>query len=73
MLAVEELNLVDADDFERAKRTYKGIGAEQLRALMLDIVAALAVRLHIGLDGATSTLPRSCPGVTRSVTFFAPK
>ncbi len=41
VLAVEELNLVDADDFARATRTFYGAPAEQLRALMLDIVAEL--------------------------------
>jgi tetratricopeptide (TPR) repeat protein len=42
VLAVEELNLVDADDFTRAARAYHGTPAEQLRALMIDIVAALS-------------------------------
>jgi hypothetical protein len=42
VLAVEELNLVDGDDFRRAMRTYTGSTAEQLRALMLDIVADLS-------------------------------
>jgi tetratricopeptide (TPR) repeat protein len=41
MLAVEELNLLDADDFERVKRAYSGAPAERLRALMLEIVASL--------------------------------
>jgi len=41
VLAVEQLILVDADDFARAMRTYAGAPAEQLRALMLDIVAEL--------------------------------
>jgi tetratricopeptide (TPR) repeat protein len=41
VLAVEELNLVDGDDFRRATRSYTGAIAEQLRALMLDIVANL--------------------------------
>ena len=52
VLAVEELNLVDADDFARAKRAYKGRPAEQLRALMLDIVAGLPTDT-IGLYEAT--------------------
>lgn len=39
VLAVEELNLLDADDFARA-RHYEGAAAEQLRALMLDHVAS---------------------------------
>ena len=39
VLVVEELNLVDGDAFGRAMRTYGGSIAEQLRALMLDIVA----------------------------------
>src|SRR5262249_203119 len=38
VLAVEELNLLDADDFARA-RSYPGPPAEQLRGLMLDHVA----------------------------------
>lgn len=41
VLAVEDLNLVDADDFALARRTYSGSAAEQLRALMLDRVAEL--------------------------------
>ena len=41
VLAVEELNLLDADDFARATRSYAGAPAEQLRALMLDIVGEL--------------------------------
>ncbi|MEQ1717046.1 MAG: ATP-binding protein, partial [Hyphomicrobium sp.] len=40
-LAVEELNLLDADDFARASRAYSGAPAEQLRALMLDLIAAM--------------------------------
>jgi tetratricopeptide (TPR) repeat protein len=43
VLAVEELNLLDADDFGRAKRSYSGALAERLRSLMLDVVAALPV------------------------------
>ena len=39
VLAVEELNLIDADDFNRATRSYSGAPAERIRALMLDIVA----------------------------------
>src|SRR5262249_13604123 len=42
VLAVEELNLLDADDFARARRSYRGAPAEQLRALMLDVVAELS-------------------------------
>ena len=38
VLAVEELNLLDADDFERARQAYDGAPAERLRALMIDIV-----------------------------------
>jgi tetratricopeptide (TPR) repeat protein len=41
VLAVEELNLIDADDFARARRAYHGAPAEQLRALLLDATAAL--------------------------------
>jgi tetratricopeptide (TPR) repeat protein len=40
VLAVEELNLLDADDFARAKRAYVGSESERLRALMIDMVAA---------------------------------
>jgi tetratricopeptide (TPR) repeat protein len=46
VLAVEELNLVDGDDFGRAMRTYTGSTAEQLCALMLDIVAELPTDVH---------------------------
>ena len=41
VLAVEELNVLDADDFSRAKRTYSGSPAHQLEALMVDMVAAM--------------------------------
>ncbi len=41
VLAVEDLNLVNADDFEYALKTYPGSPAEQLRALMVDRVLAL--------------------------------
>ena len=40
VLAVEDLNLLDADDFARAQRDHAGAPAERLRALMLDGVAA---------------------------------
>ena len=39
VLAVEDLNLLDADDFARARRDYSGEPGEQLRALMLDRIA----------------------------------
>ena len=39
MLAVEELNLLDEDDFTRAQRSYGGIPAQRLRTLMLDLIA----------------------------------
>ena len=38
VIAVEELNLLDADDFDRA-RTYGGTPGEQLRALMQEHIA----------------------------------
>jgi tetratricopeptide (TPR) repeat protein len=37
VLAVEELNLLDADDFAHARRAYAGGPGEQLRTLMVDI------------------------------------
>jgi tetratricopeptide (TPR) repeat protein len=40
VLAVEDLNLLDADDFARAQRDYTGDPATRLRALMVDTVAA---------------------------------
>jgi tetratricopeptide (TPR) repeat protein len=36
VLAVEELNLLDADDFASAQRDYMGVPGERLRDLMLD-------------------------------------
>jgi tetratricopeptide (TPR) repeat protein len=39
VLAVEELNLFDADDFARAQRDYVGAPAERLRMRMLDTIA----------------------------------
>jgi tetratricopeptide (TPR) repeat protein len=41
VLAVEELNLLDEDDFERVDRSYSGPLLERLHHLMLDIVATL--------------------------------
>ena len=41
VLAVEELNLLDGDDFARMQREYTGAPAERLRNLMLDIVEAM--------------------------------
>jgi hypothetical protein len=52
VLAVEELNVVDADDFARARHAYSGTPAERLRALMLDIAAALPADVP-GLHGAS--------------------
>jgi tetratricopeptide (TPR) repeat protein len=40
VLAVEELNLLDEDDFKRAE-SYDGLPAERLRALMLHMIADL--------------------------------
>jgi tetratricopeptide (TPR) repeat protein len=45
VLAVEELNLLDTDDFARAQRTYPGTPGEQLRSLMLDIIATLPANI----------------------------
>jgi tetratricopeptide (TPR) repeat protein len=52
VLAVEELNLLDADDFARLGRSYRGAPAERLRALMVDIIAVLPADIP-GLYGAT--------------------
>ena len=41
VLAVEELNLLDEDDFTRAQRSYIGLPAQRLRAMMLDLIADL--------------------------------
>jgi hypothetical protein len=41
VLAIEDLNLLEADDFDRAQRAYTGEPAERLRALMVDIIARL--------------------------------
>ena len=41
VLAIEELNLLDADDFARMQREYTGAPAERLRDLMLDIVGVM--------------------------------
>jgi len=40
-LALEQLNLLDADDFARAEREFTGSPAERLRALMLDTARRL--------------------------------
>ena len=52
VLAVEELNLLDADDFSRMHRAYSGTPAERLRGLMLDIIAAMPTDIP-GLYDAT--------------------
>ena len=41
VLAAEELNLLDGDDFARAHRQYTGEPGERLRALVLDVIASL--------------------------------
>jgi tetratricopeptide (TPR) repeat protein len=51
VLAVEELNLLDEDDFARAQRAYTGLPAQRLRALMLDLIA---------------DMPADIPGLYRS-------
>ncbi len=45
VLAAEELNLVDADDLERARVIYSGRAAEQLRALLVDMATALPAEI----------------------------
>lgn len=40
-LALEELNLLDADDFERAHRDYAGTPEQRLHQMMLDVAAGL--------------------------------
>jgi len=40
-LALEELNLLDADDFARAEKQYQGTGDERLRQMMVDVAVAL--------------------------------
>ena len=52
VLAVEDLNLLDADDFARARRAYAGGPGEQLRALMLDLTASFPQDIA-GLYGHT--------------------
>ncbi|MGO9474309.1 MAG: DUF4062 domain-containing protein, partial [Rhodomicrobium sp.] len=69
VLAVEELNLVDADDFARARRIYAGPPAEQLQALMLDIVADLPSGV-IGLYRATLERAESLFGIPLARAFL---
>jgi tetratricopeptide (TPR) repeat protein len=45
-IAVEELNLVDGDDFARAERSYGGAPHERIQALMLDMIAELPFTVH---------------------------
>jgi tetratricopeptide (TPR) repeat protein len=52
VLAVEDLNVLDADDFARAQLEYRGEPAERLRALMLHMIASFpadipALYVHI--------------------------
>ena len=51
VLAVEELNLLDADDFARMHKYYSGGPDERLRGLMLDVIAATAAEITSRLDG----------------------
>jgi hypothetical protein len=68
-LAVEELNLVDADDFSRAK-TYSGAAAEQLRALLIDKIAAFAPDV-LGLYGASFDRAYELFGASLARAFLA--
>lgn len=52
VLAVEELNLLDADDFARIRGTYSGPPADRLRNLMLDIISVMPLDIP-GLYAAT--------------------
>ena len=52
VLAAEELNLLDEDDFSRAQRSYTGAPAERLRNLLIDTVHQLPPDVP-GLYGAT--------------------
>ena len=47
VLAIEELNLLDADDFARMQREYTGAPAERLRNLMLDIVGVMPADISL--------------------------
>jgi tetratricopeptide (TPR) repeat protein len=52
VLAVEELNLLDADDFARAQHDYTGSPVERLLALVLEVIRSLPPDIP-GLYGAT--------------------
>jgi hypothetical protein len=45
-LALEELNLLDADDFERAQRQYTGSGDQRLRQMMVDVAGELPAEIE---------------------------
>ncbi len=47
VLAIEELNLLEADDFARMQREYGGVPEERLRNLMLDVEAIPADILRL--------------------------
>jgi len=47
VLAIEELNLLDADDFARMQRDYTGTPAERLRNLMLDTVGVMPADISL--------------------------
>ena len=73
VLAVEELNLLDADDFALAKHAYPGTPGEQLRTLMIDITTSFPADIP-GLYGHTfdhaerlfgASLTRGLPRVDR--------
>lgn len=52
VLAVEELNLINSDDFARLDRNYAGSPAERLRSLMIDVVSSLPTDI-LGLYART--------------------
>jgi tetratricopeptide (TPR) repeat protein len=45
-MAVEELNLLDADDFARAEREFSGDGGQRLHQLLLQVVAEIPAEVE---------------------------
>ena len=69
VLAVEELNLLDEDDFTRAQRSYGGLPAERLRAMMIDLIADMPADIP-GLYRSTFDHAAALFGATYTAAFL---
>ena len=67
-LALEQLNLLDADDFERAERTFAGSSTERMRALLLETAERMPADIE-GLYGWLLAQTEKTFGVARARAF----